>query len=325
MNCGSGGGYPGGGGGGASDERNSGAAHDGGDGANGMVVVRYTLDEAPTADDFAYPSATDYPGKFVRDGSSGKGFHSAYEAEIAGKANGDCYFRNAYNVEKELYIHNFTSSSPANQGTSIATDSRGVYILIASNNWGTNSFPSGGETSQGNGKNQRQYQVDRNGDKTDTSHDGVASPNGDYIIGMFIHSLAYHRVKVYGWGRDATGDSSQTFPSNCPAMVDVTWQSGHIHQGRQRGNVTINATGGNGTLSTSANHFLGDGVYGDWQLNANTNQSTIGGIGCGSTTYGIGDCGSGNYLGHGSNEGEGEGWYDSAGNGDCRGYTTWVR
>lgn len=325
MNCGSGGGYPGGGGGGGSDERNSGVAHDGGDGANGMVVVRYTLDEAPTAEDFTYPSATNYPGAFTRDGTSGKGFHSTLEAEIAGKANGDCYFRNAYNVEKELYIHNFTASSPANQGTSIATASRGVYILVASNNWGTNTFPSGGETSQGNGKNERIYQVDRNGDKTDTSHDGVSSPNGDYIIGMFVHSLAYHRVKVYGWGYDAPNDASQTFPSDCPQMIDVTWQAGHIHQGRSRGSVTINATGGDGSLGASANYFLGDGVYGDWQLGANSNQSTIGGIGCGSTTYGIGDCGSGNYLGHGSNEGEGEGWYDGSGNGDCRGYTTWVR
>ena len=324
MNCGSGGGYPGGGGGGASDERNSGAAHDGGDGANGMVVVRYTLDEAPTAEDFTYPSATNYPGAFTRDGTAGKGFHSALEAEIAGKANGACYFRNAYNVEKELYIHNFTDSSPENQGTSIASSSRGVYILVASNNWGAATFPSGGSTGNGTGKNQRQYQVDRNGDKTDTSSDQTANPNGDYVIGMFVHSLAYHRVKIYGWGRSQTG-SNLPFPSNCPNMIDVSWQAGHIHQGRTRGSVTINASGGNGTLSNSADQFVGDGVYADWQLNANSNQSTIGGIGSGSTTYGIGDPSKGNYLGHGSNEGNGEGWYDTAGNADCRGYTTWIR
>ena len=89
------------GGGGGSDEKNSGATHDGGDGANGMVVIRYALDAAPVASDFVYPSATNYPGAFIRDGSSGKGFHSALEAEIAGKANGNCYFRNSFNVEKE--------------------------------------------------------------------------------------------------------------------------------------------------------------------------------------------------------------------------------
>ena len=325
MNCGSGGGYPGGGGGGGSDERNSGYAHDGGDGANGMVVVRYTLDAEPVASDFTYPSATNYPGAFTRDGTAGKGFHSALEAEIAGKANGDCYFRNAFNVEKELYIHNFTASSPAQQGTSIATASRGVYILVASNNWGTSTLPSAGSTSQGAGRNQRQYQVDRNGDYRDTSHEGVASPNGDYIIGAFVHSLAYHRVKVYGWGYDNPNDTSLTFPSKCSNMIDVTWQSGHIHQGRTRGSVTINASAGDGTLSNNATYFHGDGVYGDWQLNANSNQATIGGIGSGSSTYGLGDPSKGNYLGHGSSETEGEGWYDNQGSGDTRGYTTWVR
>ena len=141
---------------------------------------------------------------------------------------------------------------------------------------------------------------------------------------MYIHSLAYHRVKIYGWGRGQTG-SNLPFPSNCPNMIDVSWQAGHIHNGKTRGSVTINATGGNGTLSTSADKFHGDGVYADWRLEANSNQSTIGGIGSGSTTYGLGDPSKGNYLGHGSNEGNGEGWYDSSGNDDCRGYTTWIR
>jgi len=318
MNSGSGGGYPGGGGGGGSDERNSGVPHDGGDGANGMVVVRYTLDAAPTAADFTYPSATNYPGAFTRDGSSGKGFHSALEAEIAGKANGGCYFRNAFNVEKELYIHNFTSSSPSTN-CNIPTSSQGTYILVASNNWGSGTFPGG------TGKNDRQYQVDRNGDYRDTSSLGTADPNYDYIIGMFVHSLAYHRVKIFGWGRGGHNNASLTWPNNCNSAIDVTWQAGHIHQNRDIGSVTWVNSGGSGGMHGSTNKFCGDGIYGDWQLNANSNQSTIGGVGTGSTTYGLPDSGSGCLVGHGTTEGDGEGWYDVNGNDDGRGYTTWVR
>ena len=317
SNCGSGGGYPGGGGGGASDERNSNVAHDGGDGANGMVVVRYTLDAAPVASDFTYPSASNYPGAFTRDGSSGKGFHSSYEAEIAGKGNGACYFRNAFNVEKELYIHTFTGSSPSTNA-SIDSSSLGTYILVASNYWGSGTFPGG------TGKNDRQYQVDRNGDYRDTSSQNTANPNGDYLMGMFVHSLAYHRVKIFGWGRGDHNNAGLTFPNNCNSAIDVTWQAGTIHQNRDIGSVTWVNSGGSG-MHSGATRFCGDGIYGNWQFNANSNQSTIGGVGTGSTTYGLPNSGSGCLVGHGSAEGDGEGWYDQSGNADARGYTTWVR
>jgi len=320
SNCGAGGGYPGGGGGGGSDERNSGYAHDGGDGANGMVVVRYTLDEAPVASDFAYPSPTNYPGEFTRDGSSGKGFHSTYEAEIAGKANGSCYFRNALNVEKELYIHTFTGSSPSTNA-SIASSSLGTYILVASSNWGSGTFPGG----SGKNATTREYQVDRNGDYRDTSSLGTADPNLDYIIGAFVHSLAYHRVKIFGWGRGDHNNAGLTWPNNCNSAIDVTWQAGTIHQNRDIGSVTWVNSGGAGGMHSGAQKFCGDGIYGDWQLNANANQSTIGGVGTGSTTYGLPDSGGGCLVGHGASEGDGEGWYDTNGNADGRGYTTWVR
>lgn len=322
MNVGSGGGYPGGGGGGGSDEKNSQASHDGGDGAHGMVVIRYALDDAPVASDFAYPSASNYPGAFIRDGSSGKGFHSALEAEIAGKANGNCYFRNAFNVEKELYIHTFTSTSPDCDGGTIPTSSLGTYILIASNNWGTGTFPSG--TS----RNDWAYQVDRGADNQDTASDQTANPNGDYLIGAYVHSLTYHRIKIFGWGWDRAADNLN-FPNDCPDMMDATWQAGGIHYNVTKSNVTeyTNAgTQGTPALHPNAQHYCGDGIYGDWGFNANSNQCTIGGVGTGSTTFNLADSSTGCLTGHGSTEGTGEGWYINVENqNDCRGYTTWVR
>ena len=318
MNVGAGGGYPGGGGGGGSDEKNSGASHDGGDGAHGMVVIRYALNQAPVAEDFAYPSASNYPGEFTRDGSSGKGFHSALEAEIAGKANGGCYFRNAFNVEKELWIHTFTSSSPNIGSGAIPSSSLGTYILIASNNWGQGTFPSGTSRSDW------AYQVDRGGDNQDTASDQSANPNGDYLIGAYVHSLTFHRIKIFGWGWDRTGENL-SFPGDTPDMMDATWQAGGIHYNTTKSNVTEYTNTGSGSLNAGANNYHGDGIYGDWGFNANTNQVTIGGVGTGTTNFNLGDPGSGCLTGHGLTEGNGEGWYDSNGAKDCRGYTTWVR
>ena len=82
-----------------------------------------------------------------------------------------------------------------------------------------------------------------------------------------------------------------------------------------------------GQLHTSATAWGGDGVAMDSGLNANSNQTTIGMFAANGTA----DPSNGCYIGHGSNEGNYEGWYtggvDSAdaGGENCQGYSTWVR
>ena len=83
---------------------------------------------------------------------------------------------------------------------------------------------------------------------------------------------------------------------------------------------------GNG-LSSSARFFSVDGVQQDFNYdgsyNANSNQTTIGGVGTNSTG---GDPNGGCYLGHGVSEGSYEGWYQASGPTlDSQGYTTWVK
>ena len=78
-----------------------------------------------------------------------------------------------------------------------------------------------------------------------------------------------------------------------------------------------------GELSGSAQYFCGDGIRRDNEnggFNANSNQTTVGGVGVRQSS---GDPSSGCYLGHGSNEGNYEGWYNNGGNANSQGYTTW--
>ena len=166
--------------------------------------------------------------------------------------------------------------------------------------------------------------VDRGGDNQDTGSDQTANPNGDYLIGAYVHSLTFHRIKIFGWGWNRTGDNLN-FPTDCPDMMDATWQAGGIHYNTSKGNVTEYTNAGSGSLNSGANHYSGDGIYGDWGFNANSNQTTIGGVGTGNTTFNLADPSTGCLTGHGLTEGNGEGWYDSNGANDSKGYTTWVR
>ena len=77
---------------------------------------------------------------------------------------------------------------------------------------------------------------------------------------MFVHSLTYHRVKIFGWGRGDHNNAGLTWPGNCNSAIDVTWQAGHIHQNRGIGSVTWVNSGGSGGLHSSANNFCGDGT-----------------------------------------------------------------
>ena len=88
-------------------------------------------------------------------------------------------------------------------------------------------------------------------------------------------------------------------------------------------NVTITGTG---SLSSLAAYFVLDGIRADYVnggFTANNNQTTIGGVGVQGAT---GDPTTGCYLGHGVDEGQYEGWYNSSNTaGNCQGYTTWVK
>ena len=64
-----------------------------------------------------------------------------------------------------------------------------------------------------------------------------------------------------------------------------------------------------------------DSVRMDSGLNANSNQSTLGG-----SCNGTGDPSGGCHIGHGATEGSHEGWYAGSGGAyDSQGYTTWIR
>ena len=115
------------------------------------------------------------------------------------------------------------------------------------------------------------------------------------------------------------------FPGDTPDMMDATWQAGGIHYNTSQGSVTEYTNAGSGSLNGGANNYHGDGIYGDWGFNANSNQTTIGGVGTSSTNFNLADPSTGCLTGHGLTEGDGEGWYDSNGANDSKGYTTWVR
>ena len=80
------------------------------------------------------------------------------------------------------------------------------------------------------------------------------------------------------------------------------------------------------TYTPQSLYFVLDSVKAD-RVNggytSNSNQITIGGAAVGGNS---GDPTTGTYIGHGTSEGNHEGWYHIDGGAyDCVGYTTWVR
>jgi len=187
------------------------------------------------------------------------------------------------------------------------------WMLITSNNAEDNVIP--------NNRNNIAYTVNRNGVNASL---GVASPNADYIIGGFIDDFSFSKIRIIGWGYDNITGSYDWSNYTSSAYVTAEWSATSL--------TTVVATASvtkTGSLSSSINYFVGDGVRADYNdggtINANINQTTIGGVGVAAAS---GSPSSGCYLGHGTGESSNfcEGWYNS-GNAarDAQGYTTWVR
>ena len=190
--------------------------------------------------------------------------------------------------------------------------SGGGWMLVASNDAGSSTIP------QSTSRNNLAYTLSRNGTQGAL---GTPSPDEDYIMGAMIDTLNFQSVRVVGFGRDSTNNTYSW--SNWGTYVDCQWLL--FTSGSQRRTDDVcprSQVSVTGELSSSAGYFCLDGVAMDSGLNANSNQSTVGGVGVASNT---GDPGNGCYLGHGSSEGYFEGWYSNSGNHNAQGYTTWVK
>jgi hypothetical protein len=212
--------------------------------------------------------------------------------ELAGFPAGYYYFSNSNGEIQQLYYDN-------------------GYILVASNYATDNTLP------KGTSRNTTAYQVNRNGTM---GHLGFPSPDRDYLIGGWVNNFTFSGGKVVAFGRGST-NGTYTW-NNLGTYITAIWNASSFVGATAAASVTI---GGNSSLSSNAAYFTLDAVRNDTSLDANTNQSTIGGAG---TQGSGGDPSSGCYLGHGSNEGTigCEGWYDSANiSADSQGYTTWIK
>ena len=203
----------------------------------------------------------------------------------------------------------------------------GGWMMVSSNNARDTTIPSG--TS----RQSQTYELDNNGGTGVTGSFGI-SPNGDYIIGTIINTLAFEQVRVWGWGYADTsgqyvwGHAAEGRPGRMGTDVKALWQltttgASRLTEVVARAQVGIYCAVG---VSSSAAYFVLDANKVD-RINggytANANQCTIGGAG---VTGASGDPTTGCYLGHGTSEGAYEGWYNAAnGASDCQGYTTWVR
>ncbi len=190
------------------------------------------------------------------------------------------------------------------------------YVLVSSNNASEVVI----DTSTNRYK--PRFYLNRDGDDPL----GIPDPNKDYIIGRFLDTFTFSSVRVFGFGWNSTnGSTSYTSPGT---TIDCRWDLTTSGFNRYtevipRASVTITGTG---SLSSSAAYFVLDGIRADYingGFSANNNQTTIGGVGVQGAT---GDPTTGCYLGHGTDEGQYEGWYNSANTAaNCQGYTTWVK
>jgi len=311
CNSGSGGGMWGGGGGGASDESNSNVPHDGGQGGHGVVIVRITI----PAEELPLNTST----LNGRNGASeSTAFHSCYECDVSGASNGIKWFKNIYGSTKEVYTYNFSTSSP----NTSPVGHRGHYMLCTSNNWNTSTIPAAAS------KSTWAYTVDRTSTSNkDTTNLGTADPNSDYIIGPWANGIMFSKLKGLGWGRGST-DNSKSFPGTLGEWAELNYYGHSFTHSKAIADVTKNFSTGS-ALIANANWVTGDGVFNDKGFNANANQATVGMVATnGKTNWGTftrPDPSTGTYWGHGSNEGNGEGWYRDGSNADAEGFTMWVR
>ena len=194
----------------------------------------------------------------------------------------------------------------------------GGWMLVASNDARDSTLPLG------TAKNNTLYELDRTGALVGTQ--GI-SPNGDYIIGSMINSLAFDQVRIYGWGRNST-NGTFSWPISLGTNIVATW--------------TLNSKGANrlieivpddrvtkvGSFYNSSNSWIMDAIKGARLSGSspNANQTTIGAAGL--SLANTRDPFTGTAIGHGITEDtvSCEGWYDSTSTPQSsQGYTTWVK
>ena len=257
-------------------------------------------------------------------------FQSVQEADEAGVPDGLYWFQNPDGTKEQLYVAIFDeiTGEPANSGSR--------WVLVASNNAFDRKIPTGTTRSS------NRYRLDRSGATPPGSRLGLPNPDADYIIGTFITQFKFKWCKIHGWGYNTISESSNIHSSDAPVFkynerqsLTCTWQCGGRNDqtpNNQYPNPLTSVTrrddvkisGGSG-LSSNARFFVVDAIAMDSGLNANDNQSTIGGAGVYESN---GDPSAGCLMGHGTG-GEtsyNEGWYEASNTPfNCHGYTTWVR
>ena len=256
-------------------------------------------------------------------GSWQEPFHSLQEADNAGVPDGLYWFINPKGYKAHCYIAMFEDQ----QGTPSNSGSR--WMLVCSNNANTRRIPSG------TGRNNNAYRLGTNG----SQQLGVANPDSDYIIGHFIEEFKFSHCKIYGFGYDACSDSgvqsnnTAVFKYNDREWISLTWRPSTGNRSRTNGTYYPNPLASRTSkddvethTSWAQGHFnfsyaVVDSVRMDSGLDANSNQTTVGGSGNAN-----GDPSGGCHIGHGQTEGPHEGWYDGTSQDrDSHGYTTWVR
>jgi hypothetical protein len=194
----------------------------------------------------------------------------------------------------------------------------GGWMLVASNDARDSTLPLG------TAKNNTLYELDRTGALVGTQ--GI-SPNGDYIIGSMINSLAFDQVRIYGWGRNST-DGTFSWPSNLGTNIVATWTLNSKGTDRLIEIVPDNRVTKVGSFFVSSNSWIMDGIKGARLSGSspNADQTTIGAAGLSSAN--TRDPATGTAIGHGLGENSVscEGWYDSSSTPqNSQGYTTWVK
>ena len=257
-------------------------------------------------------------------------FQSVQDADSAGVPDGLYWFQNPDGTKEQLYVAIFDeiTGEPANSGSR--------WVLVASNNAFDRKIPTG--TS----RRSTQYRLDRSGATPTGSRLGLPNPDADYIIGSFITQFKFKWCKIHGWGHNTISESNNVHSNDVPVFkynerqaLTCTWQCGGnndqtpsaqypnpLTSVTRRADVKISGGGG---LHSNAEYFVVDAIAMDSGLNANSNQTTVGGAGVQSSS---GDPSGGCLMGHGTG-GEtqsNEGWYEASGNAlNSHGYTTWVR
>ena len=257
-------------------------------------------------------------------------FQSVQDADEAGVPDGLYWFIGPDGLREQLYVAIFdeTTGEPANTGSR--------WVLVASNNAFDRKIPTGTT------RNNTRYRLDRSGATPAGSRLGIPNPDADYIIGTFITQFKFKWCKIHGWGYNSISQSSNQHSNDVPVFkynerqsLTCTWQCGGnndqtpnsqypnpLASVTRRADVKI--SGGSGLIS-NGQYFVVDAVLKDSGLNANSNQSTIGGAGVEPSS---GDASGGCLMGHGTGgeTASNEGWYEASGNPyNCHGYTTWVR